>query len=181
MNKAFDWTWMKGYAPWVIDHVDEIKALPYAREKFNNDEQFRAWELIGFTPRTGALFDMRHTNQPTLTQKLIAFALKEGLENVGVSYYRMDRGDNLPYHKDTYKKYIELFDLKQRRKNIVRFVFFPEIRMNGHILEIDGKLIDWKAGDWIAWRYDTPHMAANLGTESRYTIQVTGVMREDFE
>jgi len=31
-----------------------------------------------------------------------------------------------------------------------------------------------KSGDWISWNYDTPHMAANIGTEPRYTLQITG-------
>ena len=124
---------------------------------------------------------MRYEFQPTLTPKLVDYAVTQGLEHVGVSYYRMDRGDNLPYHSDTYKKYISIFNLENRKKDIIRYIFFPEDRKQGHILEIDGTLIDWRAGDWVAWRYDTPHMAANFGPEQRYTIQVTGVLRENLK
>jgi hypothetical protein len=171
------WIWMKGHVAWLKE-IKDHRCLTMVREDFNDTEQMQNWHNQGFTPRTGAMFDMRSANQPSLTQKLIEYVEKQGLENVGVSYYRMDPGDNLPYHRDSYKKYISLFNLEERKNNIVRFIFFPEDRQAGHIFEVDGKLIDWNAGDWVAWRYDATHMAANLGTSSRYTIQVTGVIRD---
>lgn len=171
------WTWIKGHATWLENNT-EHRSLTMIREEFNDLEQMELWQRQGFTPRTGALFDMRHVNQPTITERIIKFAEYEGLEHIGVSYYRMDSGDNLPYHSDLYSKYISVFNLEQRKKNIVRFIMFPEDRQPGHIFEVDGKIIDWKTGDWVAWKYDTPHMAANFGTKPRYSIQVTGVLRE---
>ena len=45
----------------------------------------------------------------------------------------------------------------------------------GHYLEVDGKpYVNWKAGDTVEWLYSTPHMAANIGLEDRYTLQITG-------
>jgi hypothetical protein len=35
-------------------------------------------------------------------------------------------------------------------------------------------VVKWRAGDVIEWCYDTPHMAANMGSTARYTLQVTG-------
>jgi hypothetical protein len=180
MNKLSDWTWMKGHVTW-LEEVSEHRNLPMVREEFNDSAQMQAWQSMGFTPRTGALYDMRHADQPDLNKQIIEYVEKQGLEHIGVSYYRMDPGDNLPYHSDLYSKYISIFDLEKRKKNIVRFVFFPEHRKPGHIFEVDGKLIDWKAGDWVAWKFDTPHLAANLGIVSRYSIQVTGVLREDLK
>lgn len=175
-----DFSWMKGHVNWLEEVIDH-RCLTMVREDFNDSKQIQTWQQQGFIPRTGAMYDMRHANQPSLTQKLIAYAEYQGLEHIGVSYYRMDPGDNLPYHSDLYKKYISLFNLENRKKNIIRFIFFPEDRKPGHIFEIDGKLFDWRSGDWIAWKYDTPHLAANLGIVPRYTIQVTGVMREDIK
>lgn len=171
------WIWIKGHATWLEDN-HEHRGLTLIREDFNDKEQMNAWIKMGFSPRTGRLYDMRYVNQPPLTKKLIEFAEAQGLEHVGVSYYMMEAGDNLPYHSDTYSKYISLFDLESRKENIVRYIFFPEDRKPGHIFEIDGNIVDWRAGDWVAWKYDIPHMAANLGIVPRYTIQVTGVMRE---
>lgn len=182
MSKLSDWHWVKGYVdPDKFWDIDEIKSLSYKREDFNDVEQQNRWREQGFTPRTGQLFDMRHTDQPKTTELLIKWATDRNIENVGVSYYCMEPGDNLPYHKDTYKKYIELFDLEKRKKFIVRYVFFVEDRKAGHIFEVDNSIVDWQAGTYVAWRYDLPHMAANFGTENRFTIQLTGVMGENIK
>ncbi len=45
----------------------------------------------------------------------------------------------------------------------------------GHYLEVEGKpYVNWRAGDTVEWVYNTPHMAANVGLEDRYTLQITG-------
>jgi hypothetical protein len=33
---------------------------------------------------------------------------------------------------------------------------------------------EWQAGDVVEWTYDTPHLAANMGIDPRYTLQITG-------
>jgi len=170
------------YGDWKrgrIDHnglwdIQLIKNLPYVRETFNDHYQLELWRSQGHQPKTGGLFDMRRSGHPSSTQSLID--CHTHLEHVGISYYEMQPGDNLPYHSDTYKKYIEVFHLRGREKRIWRYIFFVEDWKPGHIFEIDGMPISqWRAGDYVAWRYDVPHMAANLGTENRYTIQLTGV------
>jgi hypothetical protein len=35
-------------------------------------------------------------------------------------------------------------------------------------------MVSWVAGQTVEWQYDAPHMAANMGTEPRYTLQITG-------
>ena len=180
MSNSFDWSWSKGHVnPDDFWHPSMIRALDYAREEFNDGPQERHWRAQGHQPRTGGLFDMRNPNQPSTTAALAAWAERRGLEHIGVSYYKMGPGDNLPYHGDIYRKYIEIFDLEDRKHDIIRYIFFVENKKPGHIFEIDGRLIDWQAGDYVGWRYDAPHMAANLGIEDRFTIQVTGVIRAD--
>jgi len=161
---------------WELAH---IKQLPYQREEFNDDEQLLTWHANGHQPRTGHLFDMRQSLQPYTTQVIIRWAEEEkDLEHVGVSYYCMRPGDNLPYHSDTYKRYIERFKLQERQDDIYRYIFFVEDWKPGHIFEVDGTpFTKWWGGDYVGWRFDTPHMAANLGIEPRYTIQLTGVLR----
>jgi hypothetical protein len=45
----------------------------------------------------------------------------------------------------------------------------------GHYFEgNDIAKVNWKAGDVVEWQYDAPHLAANLGLEPRYTLQITG-------
>jgi len=46
---------------------------------------------------------------------------------------------------------------------------------SGHYFEGMGNPVtQWRAGDAVEWDYDTPHMAANIGLEPRYTLQITG-------
>lgn len=177
MNKLAD----KGHID-PLWQIATITQLPFKREKFNDPEQLKRWTTVGFKPRTGALYDMRNEAQPKVTWDLIQLGESIGLEHIGIAYYRMDPGDNLPYHRDTYKRYIERFELESRKQDICRFIFFVADWEPGHIFEIDGEPItQWKAGDYVSWRYDVAHMAANLGSIPRYTIQLTGVIREDLK
>ena len=144
--------WKRGWIdPDTLWNTELVRNLPYTREAFNDEVQLAMWIKQGHQPRTGGLFDMRRPNQPSSTQLLIDWA--SHLEHVGVSYYEMTPGDNLPYHSDTYKKYINLFDLWDRHKRIWRYIFFVEDWKPGHIFEIDGMpLTQWKSGDYVAWR-----------------------------
>jgi hypothetical protein len=81
----------------------------------------------------------------------------------------------MPVHQDRYIKYIDLFDLQGQEHNIRRALVLLEDWSPGHYLEIQGKpIVEWKAGTVVEWAYDTPHMAANIGLEDRYTLQITG-------
>jgi len=33
--------------------------------------------------------------------------------------------------------------------------------------------VNWTKGEYIMWRGDTPHIAANVGSTNRYTMQIT--------
>jgi hypothetical protein len=87
----------------------------------------------------------------------------------------MSAGTILPEHSDLYKKYIQLFDLEGREHTIRRAIIMLEDWKSGHYLEVSGvPIVGWKAGYTIEWAYDAPHMAANIGLEDRYTLQITG-------
>ena len=46
-----------------------------------------------------------------------------------------------------------------------------------NISEIEDTVItDWRAGDYVVWKNDTQHLAANVGKTARYTLQITGVI-----
>ena len=78
-------------------------------------------------------------------------------------------------HSDLYVKYIKLFGLQGREQRIRRAVVFLEDWKSGHYFEmLDEPVIKWRAGKAVEWTYDVPHMAANMGTEPRYTLQITG-------
>ena len=67
------------------------------------------------------------------------------------------------------------FDLQGKEQTIYRAILFLEDWKPGHYAEYNYQpLVDWRVGDCVVWQYDAPHMAANLGLNPRYTLQITG-------
>jgi len=154
---------------------DEFKRLDYINETFNDPESVERWLAQGFSNRfTGDMCDMRSA-QPSWNKTIIEVFEQMAWQDIGTSYYRMMPGTILPTHQDLYKKYIELFDLAGQEHTIYRAVIFLEDWQPGHYLEaMDQPITRWCAGDVVEWVYDTPHLAANMGSTPRYTLQVTG-------
>ena len=154
---------------------DEYKKLNYIQEPFNDPHNVSRWLGQGYQPKfTGDMCDMR-SRQPEWNQRFIEIFAGLGWKDIGTSYYRMNTGTVLPTHGDLYKKYIELFDLQGQEHTIKRAIVFLEDWQPGHYAEYrDVAYVNWRAGSVVEWTYDTPHMAANLGLEPRYTLQITG-------
>jgi hypothetical protein len=98
-----------------------------------------------------------------------------GWKDVGLAFYKMTTGTVMPVHRDLYKKYVEIFNLQGKEHTIRRALVLLEDWKSGHYLEINNKpIVNWSAGTVVEWSYDAPHMAANIGIEDRYTLQITG-------
>lgn len=150
--------------------------LEYSVEPFNNSDDTDQWLKLGFPGKfTGFMCDMRRA-QPLWNQEIInRFEVLLGWKDIGTSYYRMDPGTILPNHRDTYKRYIEIFNLENNPQSVYRAIVFLEDWASGHYLELNGEpVVKWSAGDVVTWQYDTPHLAANMGYTPRYTLQITG-------
>jgi hypothetical protein len=154
---------------------DEFTRLEYVNEIFNDSSMTQNWLKQGFSNQfTGDMCDMRSA-QPSWNKTIIDIFAQMGWKDIGTSYYRMMPGTILPTHQDLYKKYIELFDLQGQEHTIHRAVIFLQDWQSGHYFEGNGEpMLRWQAGTTVEWCYDTPHMAANLGSTPRYTLQVTG-------
>ena len=154
---------------------DEYKHLDYIHEPFNDPLSVAQWVSQGYQSKiVGALADMRG-QQPSWNYKFIEYFKSLGWQDIGTAYYRMSTGTVMPNHSDLYKKYIELFNLQGQEHTISRALVLLENWKSGHYLEANGApIVDWCAGQVIEWTYDTPHMAANIGLEDRYTLQITG-------
>lgn len=153
----------------------EYQRLEYENEPFNDPAAVAAWTAQGFANRfTGDMCDMRRA-QPSWNRQFVDLFAARGWRNIGTSYYRMLPGTCLPTHSDLYVKYVKLFGLEGNEHTIRRAVVFLEPWQSGHYFEASGQpVVNWMAGDCVEWCYDTPHMAANMGTVPRYTLQVTG-------
>lgn len=154
---------------------DEFKQLKYIHEPFNDPVSVNQWINQGYQSKiTGGLCDMRHT-LPSWNHKVIEHYESNGWKDIGVAYYRMSTGTVMPNHSDLYKRYIEIFNLQGQEHTIRRALVLLEDWKSGHYLEANGvPIVDWRAGQVVEWTYDTPHLAANIGLEDRYTLQITG-------
>jgi len=158
---------------WSNEHL----SLNYENECFNAKLTQQRWQDQGHVYRyyTGDMYDSRKP-QPSFVDILCE---QLGWQHCLSSFYCMPPGRILPEHRDTYKKYRELFNV-DNPYSIWRTVVFLEDWQSGHYLEVaDCPITGWQAGDAILWQYNTPHLAANLGRENRYTLQLTGIMNED--
>jgi hypothetical protein len=154
---------------------DEYKHLDYVQENFNDQASVARWLEQGYSNKfTGYMCDMSRP-QPRWNQQFINIYREMGWQDIGTSYYRMDTGTVLPEHGDLYVKYIQLFDLLGQEHRIRRAIVFLEDWASGHYAECANQpVVNWSAGSIIEWEYDAPHLAANLGVEPRYTLQITG-------
>jgi hypothetical protein len=154
---------------------NEYKTLDYITEPFNDPDSVSLWISQGYRNKiVGDLCDMRH-RLPLWSHRFIEMFEEQRWKDVGLAFYRMPTGTIIPTHGDLYRRYVELFDLQGQEHTIHRALVFLEDWKSGHYLEVNGTpYVDWRAGSVVEWQYDTPHMAANLGLEDRYTLQITG-------
>jgi hypothetical protein len=164
---------VKYHIPRFWDH--SYQQLDYINEPFNDPVNLARWTQQGYPNRfTGDMCDMRHT-QPAWNWRFVEFFAARGWQDIGTSYYRMTTGTVLPTHQDLYVRYVQLFGLQGQEHTIRRAIVFLEDWSPGHYAEyLDEPFVNWKAGHTVEWSYDTPHMAANLGVQPRYTLQITG-------
>lgn len=166
----------------LFGHVDkcwenEHLTLPYVRQPIT-DSEVRAWEDMGYLPGTvssftGMMYDNKNP-MPEWTSKLTELF---GLTNQTYTFYRMATCEIMPIHSDHYRTYQRLYNCTVN--DVWRVVLMLEDWKPGHYLEVDGVgYVNWQAGDWFMWQGATPHAAANIGTELRYTLQVTGLKKE---
>jgi len=155
---------------WGISH----RNLQYINEPFNDEASIERWRELGYTQQkfTGDLYDMRSDEPEWINEFRSLFKW----QHWSWSVYSMPPGIVLPSHQDTYRRFREIYNVTDAEK-ILRAVVFLEDWSSGHYLEVnETPIVKWKAGDYVVWSNDTPHMAANMGVTNRYTLQITGVV-----
>lgn len=162
--------WAQGHIEpwWGLKHRD----LSYIHEPFNDPESLAEWQGLGYTQTrfTGDMYDMRFPEPAWMAKFSTYFRWRE----LSWSVYRMGPGSVLPMHSDTYARFKQIHNLEST-DTVVRTVVFLEDWASGHYLEMNGTpVVNWRAGDWVSWHDDFPHLAANVGKTDRYTLQLTG-------
>lgn len=170
-NKRWQQTWIE---PWW---TSGFKQLNYINEPFNDQESEAHWRSLGYTQTkfTGDMYDMRRPEPSWIN----GFRYYFKWQHFSWSVYRMSPGTVIPNHRDTYAKFKQIYDITDN-DSIWRAIVMLEDWQSGHYLEIDGRpMVNWIAGDTFIWQNDVQHLAANMGTTDRYTLQITGVPNEN--
>jgi hypothetical protein len=95
------------------------------------------------------------------------------LKNIVCDLSKYTPGMILPWHQDDYPTYSRNMKITDKNQ-IVRIIVFLHDSQPGQQLWIEDKLCSGLAGSWFSWVGQTQHMAANLGKNDRYVIQITG-------
>jgi hypothetical protein len=150
---------------------DTVVNLPFETREYT--DQF---ELVRLNDRTIYKNNMKidYYRNNNLDKEFNILENFDHLKNKSYVVHKMPSGYILPFHSDLYPTYKKIYNVDNLDK-IERIIVFLKDWSWGHILQVgDVFLSGWKAGDWISWSGSVPHLAANLGKDPRYTLQVTG-------
>lgn len=151
---------------------DDFKKFPFVKQPIM-DSEIEQWRNMGYDyvkSYSGSMYDNRNP-MPDWVKTLEG---KMGMYNQTYTFYRMDTLEIMPVHSDHFNTYCRLNNTTPDQ--VERAVMMLEDWKPGHYFELDGiGYVNWKAGDWFKWRGDVPHAASNIGVESRYTLQITGM------
>ena len=151
---------------------DDFKNFNYVRKSLYQEDVDR-WISEGYDHVKNFNGSMYDSSNP-MPNWIEGITNNFGLRNQTYTFYKMQTLDIMPVHSDRYAGYLDR-NGHADPKRMCRVLVMLEDWKPGHYLEIDGKAItNWRAGDWYKWETDTPHAAANIGIEDRYTLQVTG-------
>lgn len=157
---------------WDISVFNDVA---WCAQPFNDSSQYSRWVSEGYRKDNtiGVWVDITSREFPEVLKE--TFSNWQNLNDIGLTVYKMSTSEILPVHFDTYNYYRKIFKLDSSKIDIFRTIVLLDDWASGHYLEVDGDpIVNWQAGDWFTWANDTPHMAANIGTIPRYTLQITG-------
>lgn len=159
--------------------MEEVAGLEYFYEPFNDPDSVDRWRDRYHKDFTIGMQADYRSRQPGC-QEMIAQQLRSQgliLKNVAFCWYRMMPGDMIPEHSDTYSSYSRFYNVPP--DSVARILILLEDWKPGYLLEVDGNPINcYKAGTWVMWKAHTPHMAGNLGSQPRYSLQITATIDE---
>ena len=151
---------------------DSFKNLDYQYRPHKDHDMVQQWHDQGYSENL-TLNGSAHNLEGTIPKYIQPLCNKLGWRDIGCALYQMNCGNIIPVHRDHYTVYKKIIGI--RPDQIWRAVVFLEDWKSGHYFEINSKPItQWSAGDYVVWNNDVPHMAANVGVEPRYTLQITG-------
>lgn len=158
---------------WTKESIEQITYVPPP----DTNARFDLVDKLDQERYAGLITIDRATDLPDVLNSEFLYREFGWLKNKSYSVHKMDPGTLLPMHRDLYRYYKDSNNIEDVN-DIIRVIVFLDDWHSGQILEIEGKMIvNWRAGDWVTWRGTDTHLAANLGHERRYTLQITGIIK----
>jgi len=168
--------------------IGDFKGIDYpARRQFPSDEIVERWKQRGHTyvNYTGLLRE-EYRGVPQWAHDIVRVFKRKHLaiddkwyflDATSLSLYHMPPGTIMPEHEDTYPRFREIYGEDDVTK-ICRILIFLDDWKTGHYFEMNREpYVKWKKGNYLYWTGDTSHLAANLGMEDRYTMQITATLK----
>ena len=163
--------WSQGHVdPWWHD---DHRNINYEYLPLTNTDDEQRWQQQGYSGfrLNGGTWSDQHQQPPWAEQFR---GMWPHWHDVGLCVFVQNTMDALPLHADSYNSYRKRLNIASIEQ-INRCIVFLEDWQSGHYMEIDGRpIMPWIKGDWVSWQGRVPHFAANIGTQPRYTMQITG-------
>jgi hypothetical protein len=162
--------------PWW---TDEFKHLEYKRYPSNNPVEDNEWREAGFGKLefVSASFTMAdlEANMPEFANPFLNLV---DWDHISLKFYMMMPFEGLPPHRDSYVGYKKHYGIEELSR-IRRCVVFLENWKSGHYFDVENVgFVNWRAGDYVLLNHRALHYAVNIGSEPRYTLQITGVAKQ---
>lgn len=157
--------------------IEDFYNLEYEISPYHNIEEINLYKNSGHYENNLSIFKYHQPNpMPTFVTNYIVPTIENFLDNIAVAFNLFKPAHYLPYHRDTYSRYKEVFNIKD--KSIYRIILMLEDWEPGQILTIGKKSYSgWNAGKCFYWKNYTPHSFYNLGLKDRYALQITGTLK----
>lgn len=154
-----DYKWIQEDNVTILDRASEFEQqnLRYIKAGYNHDNSmyFRAFEV--------------DNDVHIFCRKLFP--------RYSVGIMKQPPGQTLPTHEDTFYKFASVHNVDPYE--CCRVNIFLEDWKSGHYFEInENSILQWKRGDAIIIERDEPHLSGNMGLDTKYTMQITGVKNE---
>lgn len=150
--------------------------LDYSFEEFKDSSKVSQWQQSGLDLEKLKI-GLHQLKQPYEWMNCVSNVI-DSLPILNPTYciHLLTPGNFLPFHSDLYSYYSKKNNISNLN-DIIRIIIFLNDAVPGQILQIADKVyINYKKGDVAYWFGSTPHLAANLSTSNRYTLQITATV-----
>jgi hypothetical protein len=150
---------------WIPNDYTDLDYTLYPNPGYGVVSKTEDWNLYK---------DANHFTCNKVPNVFLRVAEKFKFKDTVCSLLKQRPGQVLPFHSDRYGTYADRNNVTDKSK-IRRIIVFLHEQIPGHQLWINDVFCEGGAGSYFGWSNDTLHMAANLGSKDRYTLQITGL------